>query len=73
MNDSRIYRNIRIARDYSAVRLVWPSNQRIGKDIRAGSQLFSRSAADVISEANLTTMTGDRHDELWHRHDLYEF
>ena len=56
MNDSRIYRNIRIARDYSAVRLVWPSNQRIGKDIRAGSQLFSRSAADVISDTIMICM-----------------
>ena len=41
-----------------------PSTQRIRKDIRASSQFFSRRAADVVSEAYLTAMTGDRHDEL---------
>ena len=44
--------------------LMWPSIQHIGKDIRASSLLFSRRAADVISEAYLIVMTGDRHDEL---------
>ena len=44
--------------------LMWPSTQCIGKDTRASSYLFSRRAADVISEAYLNAMTGDRHDEL---------
>ena len=44
--------------------LMWPSAQLIGKGIRASSQLFIRRAADVISEACFTAMTGDRHDEL---------
>ena len=57
------------SRDNSAVktrllRLMRPSTQRIGKDIRGSSQLFTRRTADVISEAGFTTMTGDRHDEL---------
>ena len=44
---------------------MWPSTQRIGKDIRASSKLlFSRRVADVIFEAYLTAMTGDRYDEL---------
>ena len=43
---------------------MWPSTQRIGKDIRASSKLFSQEAADVISEAYLTAMTGDRLDKL---------
>ena len=37
--------------------------QRIGKDIRASSYFFTRRAADVVSEACFTAMTGDRHDE----------
>ena len=60
---------MKIVRDNSAVktrllRLMRPSTQRIGKDIRASSLLFTRRTADVISEAGFTTMTGDRHDEL---------
>ena len=43
---------------------MWPSTQRIRKDTRASSKLFSRRVADVIFEAYLTAMTGDRHDEL---------
>ena len=43
---------------------MWPSTQRIGKDIRVSSELFTRRAADGISEACSTAMTGDRHDEL---------
>ena len=43
--------------------LMWPSTQRIGKDIRASSYFFTRRAADVVSEACFTVMTGDRHDE----------
>ena len=47
---------------------MWPSTQRIGKDIRANSYFFTRRAADVVSEACFTVMTGDRHDELQHDH-----
>ena len=43
--------------------LMWPSTQLIGKDIRASSYFFTRRAADVVSEACFTVMTGDRHDE----------
>ena len=71
MKDSRIYRNMKIARADSWQRRktrlqwpMWPSTQRIGKDIRASSKLFSQEAADVISEAYLTAMTGDRLDKL---------
>ena len=39
------------------------STQRIGKDIRASSYFFTRRAADIVSEACFTAMTGDRHDE----------
>ena len=47
-------------------RLQWLmrlSTQRIWKDIRASSYFFTRRAADVVSEACFTVMTGDRHDE----------
>ena len=43
---------------------MWPSTQRIGKDIRANSYFFTRMAADVLPEARFTTITEDRHDEL---------
>ena len=43
---------------------MWPSTQRIGKDIRVSSELFTRRVADGISEACSTAMTGDRRDEL---------
>ena len=43
---------------------MWPSTQRIGKDIGASSYFFTRRAADVLPEACFTTMTEDRHDEL---------
>ena len=43
---------------------MWPSTQRIEKDIRANSYFFTRRAADVLPEACFTTMTEDRHDEL---------
>ena len=43
--------------------LMWLSTQRIGKDIRVSSYFFTRRAADVVSEACFTVMTGDRHDE----------
>ena len=35
----------------------------MGKDIRASSNFFTRRAADVVSKACFTVMTGDRHDE----------
>ena len=41
---------------------MWLYTQRIGKDIRASSYFFIRRAADVVSEACFTMMTGDRHD-----------
>ena len=68
MNDSRIHRNMNIAREWQRgkTRLQWQmwfSTQRIGKDIRASSYFFTRRAADVVSEACFTVMTGDRHDE----------
>ena len=43
---------------------MWPSTRRIGKDIKVSSWFFNRGAADVISEAFLTAMTGYRHKEL---------
>ena len=42
---------------------MWPSTQRIRKDINASS-LLTRRAVDVISEAFFIAMTGDRDDEL---------
>ena len=50
-------------RKTSLLWLMWPSTQRIGKDIKASS-LFTRRAVDVISEAFFRAMTGDRDDEL---------
>ena len=44
--------------------LMWPSTQRIGKDIRASSLFFTRRAADAITEVCFIAMTGDRHNEL---------
>ena len=44
--------------------LMWLSTQRIGKDIRASTYFSTRRAADLVSEACFTAMTGDRHDEL---------
>ena len=43
---------------------MWPSTHRIGKDIRACFYLFTRRAADVISEAFFTAISNDRDDEL---------
>ena len=36
---------------------MWPSTHRIGKDIRACFYLFTRRAADVISEAFFTAIS----------------
>ena len=50
-----------------------PSTERIGKDIRASSNFFTRRAADVVYEGYFTAMTGYRHDEPamhdGHQHD----
>ena len=43
--------------------LMWPSTQRIGKDIRASSYFFTWRAALVVPAACFTAMTEDRHDE----------
>ena len=40
---------------------MWPSTQRIGKDIGASSNFFTRRAADVVPEACFTAITEDRH------------
>ena len=61
MKDSRIYRNMKIARADSAVKLG--CSDRCGLPLNA-SELFSQEAADIISEAYLTSMTGDRLDKL---------
>ena len=50
-------------RKTSLLWLMWPSTQRIGKDINASS-LFTRRAVDVISAAFFSAMTGDHDDEL---------
>ena len=69
INDSRIHENMKVAGDDSAVKqaccdwCMWPSTQRIGKDINASS-LLTRRAVDVISETFFRAMTGDRDDEL---------
>ena len=60
VNNSRIHGNMKIARADSALELAWPSTQRIGKDIRASSSLFTRRVADVTSEAFSAAMSGDR-------------
>ena len=44
--------------------LMWPSNQRIGKVIRASSYFSTRRVVDLVPEACSTAMTEDRHDEL---------
>ena len=45
-----------------ALKLASPSTQRIGKDIRASSSLFTRRVSDVTSEAFPTSMSGDRYE-----------
>ena len=45
-----------------ALKLASPSTQRIVKDIRASSSLFTRRASDVTSEAFSTAMSGDRYE-----------
>ena len=43
--------------------LMWPSTQRIGKDVRASSYFFTRRAADEVSVPCFTAMTEDGHDK----------
>ena len=43
------------------LKLASPSTQRIGKDIRASSSLFTRRASDITSEAFSTAMSRDRY------------
>ena len=43
---------------------MWPSTQRIGKDVRASSYFFTRRAADEVSVACFTAMIEDGHDKL---------
>ena len=65
MNDSRIHRNMKIARDaapQNSAAVATVNCHSIGKDIRANSYFFTRKAADLVSEACFTVMTGDRHD-----------
>ena len=68
MKDSRIYRNMKIARAGSTVKLG--CSDRCGLPLNASERIseqalsFSQEAADVISEAYLTSMTGDRLDKL---------
>ena len=68
MNDSRIHRNMKIARDDSAANLGcsdwcgFPLNT--SERISASSYFFTRRATDVVSVACFTVMTGDHRDEL---------
>ena len=69
MNDGRIHRNMKIARDDRAIAVtdVAITTQHIGKDIRASSKMFTRRAVDVISEACFTgdlraSHVGPQHD-----------
>ena len=68
MNDSRIHRNMKIAWDDSTAKLScsdccdFPldASERISEQALI---FFTRRAADVVSEACFTSMTGDRHDK----------
>ena len=67
MNDGRIQRNMKIARDDSAAKLG--CNDRCDFPFNASERIlekalnfFTRRAADVVSEACFTVMTGDHHD-----------
>ena len=68
MNDSRIHRDMKIARDDSAAKLGYsdwcgfPLNT--SERISASSNFFTRRAAGVVSVACFTVMTGDHRDEL---------
>ena len=69
MNDSRIHRKKKIARDDSAEISAAVSDVAFHSTHREGYQSkllvqFTRRATDVISEVCCTVMTGDRHDKL---------
>ena len=66
LNNNRIHGNMKIPWADCALKLASPSTQRIGKDIRASSSLFTRRASDVTSEAFSTSMSGDRYEGLKH-------
>ena len=76
MNNSRIrIHGKKIARGDSISKtrvlwLLWPSIQSTGKDIGTSSELFTRRAGIVISEAGFTAMSRDRHD---HREPSHPF
>ena len=69
MNDIRIHRDKKIFRDDKTVKRVcclW-YGLHLHASERYKSKLlfqFTREAANVISEASFTVMTGDCHDEL---------
>ena len=48
--------------------LMWPSTERIGKDIRASSYFFTRRAADVVSAGGLL-YHDDRRSPWWASRD----
>ena len=65
MNDSRIHRNIKIARDDSAVTLG--CSDWCGLPLNASERISERAlifSLDVVPEACFTAMTEDHHDEL---------
>ena len=62
LNNNRIHGNMKIPWADCALKLASPSTQRIGKDIRASSSLFTRRVSDVTSEAFSTSMSGDRYE-----------
>ena len=69
MNDSRIHRKKKIARDDSAEISAAVSDVAFHSTHREGYQSkllvqFTRRATDVISEVCCTVMTGDRPDKL---------
>ena len=68
MNDSRIHRKKKIARDDSVEISAALSDVAFHSTHREGYQSkllvqFTRRATDVISEVCCTVMTGDRHDK----------
>ena len=69
LNNNRIHGNMKIPWADCALKLASPSTQRIGKDIRASSSLFTRRASDVTSEAFSTAMSRDRYEGPKHNSD----
>ena len=62
LNNNRIHGNMKIPWADCALKLASPSTQRIEKDIRASSSLFTRRVSDETSEAFSTSMSGDRYE-----------